>query len=320
MTTMLQQPTQKRSCGRAAGFTLAELLVVIGIIAVLLAIVLPVVNRVKKQGWRADSLNQISVLTSAIEQYYLTFNVYPGPFSNAQIASAGQAVVPGVTDGPNVTMSENLALGLLGGLELVPGTSNARFSITAFGKGPASLNSRNPKIYNAFIDNGLTQTTYRVEGAATGKFKELPTGATPADDTNVPEFLDRFPHDPLPVLYLRAQAGETGNQQYRVFQTAPYTKPANGAFIGPTPTIAGKRLEHGLTVQGGPGTPMKPYPLNATENKGNELIPYLMNRQVPVSGGEITPRGKDKFVLIGAGADRVYGTDDDLTSFGSVSN
>ncbi|HYE20554.1 MAG TPA: hypothetical protein VEA69_19050, partial [Tepidisphaeraceae bacterium] len=31
-----------------------------------------------------------------------------------------------------------------------------------------------------------------------------------------------------------------------------------------------------------------------------------------------TPRQKDRYILIGAGVDRTYGTDDDLTSFGDV--
>jgi hypothetical protein len=34
--------------------------------------------------------------------------------------------------------------------------------------------------------------------------------------------------------------------------------------------------------------------------------------------GNQVAREKDKYILISAGPDRVYGTDDDITNFGSV--
>lgn len=54
---------------RKEGFTLIELLVVIAIIAVLMAILMPALNRVKEQGKRATCLNNLKQLTLAWIMY-----------------------------------------------------------------------------------------------------------------------------------------------------------------------------------------------------------------------------------------------------------
>jgi prepilin-type N-terminal cleavage/methylation domain-containing protein len=51
------------------GFTLIELLVVIAIIAVLMAILMPALNRVKEQGKRATCLSNLNQLTLAWIMY-----------------------------------------------------------------------------------------------------------------------------------------------------------------------------------------------------------------------------------------------------------
>src|SRR5271155_3405648 len=75
---------------KARGFTLVELLVVIGIIVVLLAIFFPVIEKVRYAAYTADTEQEINQLTSAINQYYTSYNAYPGPFSNDQIEATQQ--------------------------------------------------------------------------------------------------------------------------------------------------------------------------------------------------------------------------------------
>ncbi|MHC4166709.1 MAG: prepilin-type N-terminal cleavage/methylation domain-containing protein [Planctomycetota bacterium] len=55
--------------GRSKGFTLIELLVVIAIIAILLAILMPALNRVREQGKRAACLSNVKQLTLAWLMY-----------------------------------------------------------------------------------------------------------------------------------------------------------------------------------------------------------------------------------------------------------
>ena len=96
-----------------SGFTLVELLVVIGIIAVLVGILIPVVAHVRQTAYAASTSSQLIVIQQAIENYKQTFDAYPGPLANSQLLPANNAPRYG---GP-FTGSENLVLGLLGGLK-----------------------------------------------------------------------------------------------------------------------------------------------------------------------------------------------------------
>src|SRR5580704_241934 len=102
---------RQHSYPRQQGFTLVELLVVIGIIVILIAILLPVVSKVRTEAYSANTLNTIQQLSSACERYYQDFGAYPGPISNDDLEGLNAAVVlpPGIQ---SVTSSENLVLGL----------------------------------------------------------------------------------------------------------------------------------------------------------------------------------------------------------------
>src|SRR4051812_12032191 len=81
------------------GFTMIELLVVIGIIVVLMSILIPAVGRVQLQARIADTRAQIQKISSAMENYYKDNNAYPGPLPNAIFPGGGPAVAGG-----NMTM------------------------------------------------------------------------------------------------------------------------------------------------------------------------------------------------------------------------
>ena len=71
------------------GFTLLELLCVLGVLAILVAIALPTAN-----SWRAESdlakvRTDLAVLQSAAEAYYFKFKTYP-PLENYQETLIGQ--------------------------------------------------------------------------------------------------------------------------------------------------------------------------------------------------------------------------------------
>jgi hypothetical protein len=167
-----------------------------------------------------------------------------------------------------------------------------------------------------------------------------------ADDTIIPEFVDRFA-DGMPILYLRARVGANsgGNSaadnpiitdlsttnrtgQYDLSQIIAYTgayseagnvctldsgsPPAGAALsigvgkkISKTDytTAPTKGFYHGLRTVTVPAPATPPYPFDAYW--------YFTS-----SSGSV--RQKDGYILISAGADRVYGTQDDICSFGNV--
>jgi len=280
-------------------FTLVELLIVCGIIAILAGIMIPVVSKVRASAYRADTANQISVLQGAINQYYQNFQAYPGPYSDQDIYN-GTAI-----KGEKVTMAENLVLGLLGGAQVQrKGTKiSSIYNPDLVGTGPRSLDPVNPKAYEPFLskfDGWLSNRTSPYVDS---------TGRSPCSDSNVPEFIDRYPSEPMPILYLRARRGASGIIsdtsgkvfQYNLLQILPYT----------SATINGK--QQGLNQLGS---------LSDLLSSRNAL-PYFKDptatqNQSINDQSQGVPRCKDGYILISAGPDRIYGTADDITSFGNL--
>jgi prepilin-type N-terminal cleavage/methylation domain-containing protein len=293
-------------------FSLVELLVVIGIIALLIGILIPVVNQVRKAGYDASSKAVISALANAIERYHADHQAYPGPLGPdqlynatvangipaAQVDPAGDTNVGG-SGNAKISGTENLVLGLMGGLYR-PAGGGIEYRAGDVGKGPLTLGA-----------NSKRRQSY-IEGSAAvlsgGYFAY--TDAIRSRDTAIPEFIDRFP-DAMPILYLRARTGASGivgrsslsapwtGLQYRLDDLLPYVMPnASAQSIG-SPGF--KR--HGLRFIGGTSPDNND---GQNDTNARDAQPFLENTSL--TG---TPRRKDSFILIGAGADRIYGTDDD---------
>jgi prepilin-type N-terminal cleavage/methylation domain-containing protein len=64
-----QIPARPRSTAKSRGFTLVELLVVIGIIALLVAILLPALNKARQQGNWATCLSNLKQIGNALQLY-----------------------------------------------------------------------------------------------------------------------------------------------------------------------------------------------------------------------------------------------------------
>jgi type II secretory pathway pseudopilin PulG len=405
---------------RCAGFTLIELGLVITIIAVLVGILLPVVHRVRLKGYAADTSNEISEISAAIERYDLDQHAYPGPLANDQICDPNFPNMDGGTNitgnltmqaqsgsfGTNnydgtggttwnsqITMSENLVLGLLGGLWFNSNnaTSNNAYAIsydpTQVGLGPQSLaNNGTTHRFPPYIETRNLDWTTNKNGI-TGRFAD---GVGPAAsdglggcyDSPIPEFVDRYP-SPLPILYLRAKPGASSFPSgtltavataanpvitddylennpiasggprcgvYDINQIAGYTR-APGTPPG-APTIIGAEKEsinpykagtagtwpngspkantipmQGLNiVTANPPAVLSP-PTDPNYNYPYDAFPYFYNPNASAGAGTIgqaviqnvaQARSQDGFILISAGEDRIYGTADDITSFGSV--
>ena len=320
------------------GFTLVEMLTVIGIIVLLVSILLPVVSAVRQKGHVADTQAMLARIATGIESYYSDFKAYPGPLHNGQIyAGGGTPPAPAITianapstgagsapsfDPSKVTQSENLVLGLLGGLKKNPGAANAyTFDWQQLGGGPVSLNERAPKKYRAYMDKvNLSDGDYKDE-------------AGDADDSALPEFVDRFP-SPMPILYMRANVGKSGivsdeeriadQEQYDLKQIKAYTLSEPGRTIGegreapsdedfsprlPANAPMADRLKHGLREVRPNATIVNPPPPGPPAQQ--YFYPYDLYGFMRHPSMANTPRQKDSYILISAGPDRIYGTRDD---------
>ncbi|HTL30217.1 MAG TPA: type II secretion system protein [Tepidisphaeraceae bacterium] len=345
------------------GFSLTELVVVIAIIAVLIGILVPVVSRVRRSAHAADTKNFISQLDAAVQRYSGDFHAYPGPLHYMEIANTGPRTTgttpsgvftsfalvspppPGYDPTPietgSITMSENLVLGLLGGLRVTGTVAKPAlvYDPLMVGRGPAALNPLQPKNYEPYIDT--THLSWRDTPA--GKTGHYADGAGVAQDSKIPEFVDSYP-SPMPVLYLRAKVGAstpalrnawtnsdnpiiTDNNlgaptpragQYDVSQYIAYTLGIAPNTIGEEKTI--NPNDYVGLVFPAHGLNMPNNAVASSMNKGDATyqFPYTAFKYFENPTILDTARQKDQYILISAGPDRVYGTDDDICSFGAV--
>ena len=90
------QGTQKCYSKKENGFTLIELLVVISVIAILVAIMFPVLSGVKNNALNKRAQTEVEGLASAIRAYHTVSNAWPGVSSDsdqAWVNNDNQAVV-----------------------------------------------------------------------------------------------------------------------------------------------------------------------------------------------------------------------------------
>lgn len=280
------------------GFTMVEMLTVIGIIVVLIAILLPVIAKVRVQALVASTQAEINTLAASIEKYRADQGAYPGPIPNSAFAN-GTAAGFNDSTGKPITMTENMVLGLCGGWDPpVSGTGSATYVEASVGLGPMMhttvLSKR--RRYAPYIDpqpGVMTPPMTWSQG----------TGKTGISDSNVPEFMDRMP-DPdrnnallvgNPIVYIRANVGNPGivstdnSTQYNVTMLSPYFPYTN-------------------TTTPGKGISTTDYP--SPTGNSSAAAGYQAYFAHPTIAG--APRAKDAYLLISAGPDDVYGTKDDI--------
>ncbi len=295
-----------KNYNRIRGFTLVELLVVIGIIALLVGILLPVIGAARRAAYAADTRNSVRGISNAIDRYYQEQSAYPGVFSNTAIASGKS-----VTGSPgSLTSTENCVLALTGGITttaawsvgmVISDATGFTYSSANLGRGPLTFNSVLQKRLPAYMEitSQLVSTTPNTLDSATSFGLSEPNRGV---NTGVPEFIDRFP-GPMPIIYLRARVSGAGvvgvdtvaaTFQYDHRQLLPYVLSNSGAFAFDTTTFPANVANDPATI-------------------GSANFAGCYNYFFNAGAGVV--KNKDTYILISPGQDRKYGTSDDICNF-----
>jgi len=281
-------------------FTITELLVVIAIIAVLLGIALPALNQAKKSAKVMAERSTLSNMELAIEAFKNDHGYYPESVPRTNLLEEFQG-----GPGPEDQGAHRLAEALLG-LDLLGYEENHYYKVED-GSITGTLPEGTPLVWSdgagGFVEakrHGPYMDSSDVKVGTMGR--NVRSGDVPAahpGSTNFPDgvsnpnyvFLDNLEYDqPRPILYYRARrSGRSLGTIYDYSHNAEITMDVFGGGLS--------------------------YP-TFDDPTGYEFGYFIWDpRTGPVDEPTARPHNKDTFLLIGAGFDHVYGTEDDITNF-----
>lgn len=301
--------TQRTKIGAAGGFTLLELMIVVGIIVLLMAIMIPALSAAKMMAQKKNTQQQLAALASGIEAYATQFNKqYPGPLGPAEMGYSGSG--PPAYDFRPYTSALNLRLGL-GGAVQNSGVSPVGFVLMQ------PLTAR----YASIKQTGVVGIYAAFYTAGPKEIAPVRGGATQPDGPCM-VYYDRF-NSPLPLLYFRRApavnpvappgADATSSVQtstvyvgYQYFVQsveAAYYREHNKLFYDTNNLQSLDGLQWSQATSG----------FNASNNYSaavpagfNSWFEYALT-DPSYEGGSQGRRARGGYVLMSAGADRVYG-------------
>ena len=275
-------------------------------------------------------------------------------FNDANVSSAGLvAAGERVTQAENMVLG--LLGGITVNRTAGAGSFYLEFDAAAVGTGPVGLNPTRPTKGTPYMQvASLSEGKFRQSDSPA----PADDAANPSKDSRIPEFVDRWTEPlPILVFRARTggrafsgtaptayadnnnnvvvnvpfdsanPSGAAQNGQYNLVDVTPYTQSSigTGRKVKQADYVPSydANLPHGLHtvdvtkgLNKGAGAEYV-YPYDAFSYLGDPAT-YTMSDPAATKKGKMRARKQDAIILISAGRDRVYGTADDITNFGSV--
>jgi type II secretory pathway pseudopilin PulG len=277
-----------------AAFTIIELLTVMSIIILLIGLLVPALNMVKRFTKRVVQKNQFHTIEVAMDIYNAEWEEYP----------------------PSEPMDEvpDPYCGAMKLAEAMVGQDLVGFNPASKFRSDGTLNGPGTELYgpSAPADKSARRLYLKPENANAQKLDDLyPPGSVGSFEKENRVLCDAYPQIThrqtgrlvgMPILYYRADTSKTvHNVDNPIHQQNIYSYGDNFDFVK-------------LKV---PWDPQAEHPLGRTT--GDAPGPKIFyektwNSNITVEGNR--PYRADSYILLSAGFDGLYGTDDDVFNFG----
>jgi prepilin-type N-terminal cleavage/methylation domain-containing protein len=316
------RPTRSTATPRGtarAGFTLVELLVVIGIIGLLIGLLLPALGKVVQRAKSTQTTGTMQEFAKACDSYFQEFGEYPAAVPEEYLyTTATGTAMNGDTDFPQITAAENALLALMGGYRV---TSDADYSTftgqeLSFGTGP---NAFKIKIEATKMGEGPYKNGKKYDAFYAPKGREFGKAAGQLNEViALPDLIDAWG---APIAFIKQQRsigplvtrGANPGQFERTGMLAYLKSTQLGDFSADQTEALPKKTAKGSVLN----TAESPSASNPADARNLTLGQFIrhpgLNAQSLTGSGSVsvteriwagTPRGK--YFLFSAGPDGIY--------------